>query len=414
MPNPSLSDNNGDVRAENHSLIDELISTVATGSVKQRLRIFQRVTDLLVAGARSYSSQQIALFDDVLQQLSVDIEVKVRAEFAHRLAGMDSAPAKLIRALAFDDEIAVAGPVLIHSQQLSDADLVENASNKSQKHLLAIAQRLKLSDVVTDVLVERGDRHVVQKVVRNKGARFSLAGYGKLTIYARHDRKLTLALGQRSDIPRQYFLKLLETASASVRAKLEAANPQAAAAIRDTIDVVATAMQREAREASHEYKTAARDANRRFNAHTITEANVHAPARGQEFERTVAALSKFGRFPVDLVERALLDEGADMILILAKAAGCSWTTARELLVMYHAKRNLQPDDLTRAFERYKKLSRETARNIVNFHERRMKLRVQKNPQAENASVRNATTGTSIRKSSVRMPAAFRNLAEVPA
>jgi hypothetical protein len=92
MPNPSLSDNNGDVRAENHSLIDELISTVATGSVKQRLRIFQRVTDLLVAGARSYSSQQIALFDDVLQQLSVDIEVKVRAEFAHRLAGMDSAP----------------------------------------------------------------------------------------------------------------------------------------------------------------------------------------------------------------------------------------------------------------------------------------------------------------------------------
>ena len=92
MPNPSLSNNNGDVRAENHSLIDELISTVATGSVKQRLRIFQRVTDLLVAGARSYSSQQIALFDDVLQQLSADIEVKVRAEFAHRLAGMDSAP----------------------------------------------------------------------------------------------------------------------------------------------------------------------------------------------------------------------------------------------------------------------------------------------------------------------------------
>jgi hypothetical protein len=82
--------------------------------------------------------------------------------------------------------------------------------------------------------------------------------------------------------------------------------------------------------------------------------------------------------------------------------------------MYHAKRNLQPDDLTRAFERYKKLSRETARNIVNFHERRMKLRVQKNPQAENASVRNATTGTSIRKTSVRMPSAFRNLAEVPA
>ena len=87
---------------------------------------------------------------------------------------MDNSPPKLIRSLAFDDEIAVAGPVLVHSQQLSDADLVENAANKSQKHLLAIAQRLKLSEVVTDVLVERGDRQVVRKVARNNGACFSL------------------------------------------------------------------------------------------------------------------------------------------------------------------------------------------------------------------------------------------------
>ncbi len=115
----------------------------------------------------------------------------------------------------------MAEPVLIHSQQLSDADLVENASTKSQKHLFAIAQRLKLSEKVTDVLVERGDRRVLHKVVSNRGARFSLAGYGKLTHRARRDRTLTLALGRRSDLPRQYFLKLLETASASVRAKLE-------------------------------------------------------------------------------------------------------------------------------------------------------------------------------------------------
>jgi hypothetical protein len=63
-----------------------------------------------------------------------------------------------------------------------------------------------------------------------------------------------------------------------------------------------------------------------------------------------------------------------MLLLLAKAAGCSWTTARELLVMFAANRNLQPDDITVAFERYRKLSQQTARNIVTFYERRMKLR----------------------------------------
>jgi uncharacterized protein (DUF2336 family) len=371
---------------ENHRLIDELVNAVATGNINDRLRILQRVTDLFLAGSRSYSSQQIALFDDVLRQLAADIEVKARARLANRLAGVDHAPPKLIRALAFDDEIVVAGPVLAHSPQLSDADLVENATTKSQEHLLAIAQRLKLSEAVTDVLVERGDRRVVRRVADNKGASFSLPGYSKLTERARHDRRLTRSLAQRSDIPRQYFLKLLETASASVRAKLEAANPQAAAAIRMTIDDVATAMQHEAREASRKHAVAARDGKRRFGADPVTEANVHAPAQSQEFEKTVVALSRLGRFPIDRVERALLDEGEEMILILAKAADCSWITVRELLLMSSARRNLKSDDLVRACEQYKKLSRETARNIFNFHERRMKVRLPERGQAPQRKV----------------------------
>jgi uncharacterized protein (DUF2336 family) len=353
--------------AESQSILDELISTVATGGVKQRLRILQRITDLFVAGSRGYSDQQIALFDDVLRELSADIEVKARARLANQLADVSNAPRKLIRLLAFDDEINVAGPVLARSGQLSDADLVENASTKSQEHLLAIAQRLKLSEAVSDVLVERGDDRVVHKVVHNKGALFSLAGYGLLTTRARHDRKLMLALGQRGDIPRQHYLKLLECASASVRAKLEAASPRATDAIRDAIDDVATVIQHEVRAASPAHAVAARDANKRFRLYPVMEAHVHSPAHAQEFEKAVVALSKLGNFPVDLVERALLDEHEDMILILAKAAGCSWTTARELSQMRAAGRNMKPEEVAQAFERYRKLNQETARNILKFY-----------------------------------------------
>lgn len=360
--------------AESRSLLDELISSVTTGGRKQRLRILERVTDLFAAGSRNYSHDQIALFDDVLQQLSADIEVEARARLSHQLATIENAPPKLVRSLAFDDEIRVAEPILVHSQQLTDDDLIENATVKSQDHLFAIAQRLKLSPIVTDVLVDRGGQRVIHKVVKNKGARFSLAGYGKLTNRARHDRKLTLALGERSDIPRQYFLKLLEAASSTVRARLEAANPHMVEAIRDTIDDVATAMQRDVRKMSRAHTIAVREAKRRFNVRPITEASVHGPAHAQDFEKTAVALARLGVLPLDLVERALIDEGEDMLLLLAKAAGCSWTTARELLLMYAASRNLQPDEITQAFERYKKLSQETARNIVSFHERRLRLR----------------------------------------
>ena len=360
-------------RHETQSLIDELNDVVAAGGASERKRILERVADLFAAGSRGYSSQQVALFDDVLQKLCADIEVKARARLARRFAHIDNAPPQLIRSLAFDDAIAVAQPVLIHSQQLSDADLVENAATKSQNHLFAIARRLKLSECVTDVLVERGNRKVIHKVAANTGARFSLAGYDKLTHRARRDRKLTLALARRRDLPRQYFLKLLETASASVRAKLEAANPEAAAAIR-AIDEVATGLQQEVRKTSERFANALRDANRSFNAQPFTEANVHAPAHAQEFTRTAIALAKLGRFPVDLVERALIDKGEDMILILARAAGCSWITVKELLLMYVAERNLQPDELTRTFDRYTKLTQEAARQIVDFYGQRVKVR----------------------------------------
>ncbi len=168
----------------NHTLIDELISSVAMGGAKHRLRVLQRITDLFVAGSRRYSGEQISLFDDVLQQLATEVERKARAKLAHQLARMDKAPPKLMRVLAFDNAIDVAGPVLANSPLLSDDDLVENAATKSQKHLYAISQRLKLSQSVTDVLVKRGNRRVVRTVAGNPGARFSLAGYGKLTARA--------------------------------------------------------------------------------------------------------------------------------------------------------------------------------------------------------------------------------------
>jgi uncharacterized protein (DUF2336 family) len=361
------------------SLIDELNEAVSTGGVAQRQRILERITDLFAAGSRGYNGDQIALFDDVLQELVTDIEVQARARLSQRLAHIHNSPPGIIRTLAFDDAIVVAEPVLKYSQVLSDADLAENARTKSQEHLLAIAQRLKLSETVTDILVDRGDHRVVDKVVKNRGARISLSGYEKLTHKARRDRKLTLALSRRSDLPRQCFLKLLEAASASVRAKMELENPQAAAEIRGTIDQIATDVQHEVREASRRHANAERDATRCANVKPFTEANVHAPASKQEFARTAIALSKLCRFPVDAVERALLDKGEDMILILAKAAGCSWTTTRELLLMNVAERNLKPADLEKSFERYKKLSRDVARDVISFHGQRIELRGRRDP-----------------------------------
>jgi uncharacterized protein (DUF2336 family) len=354
------------------SILDELEASIASGSVHHRLKVLQRVTDLFVVGSSRYSGAEIALFDDVLTQLAAEIETQARARLAQRLATLPDSPPGLIRRLAFDDAIQVAAPVLVSSPQLSDADLVENAATKSQDHLYAIAQRFKLSEAVTDVLVERGNRRVVRRAVRNNGAQFSLASYRRMVGYARDDRRLALSIGRRHDVPRQCFLKLLETASFEMRRKLEALNPQAAREIRETVAEVAGAMQYEAREGSRRHQLAARRARHLFRMHRLTESDVHAAAHSQHFVKTAAALAMLGPFPIDLVARVLIDKGTETILILAKAAGCSWATAKAMLLMHSAGRGLSQQDLERASAAFDRLNRETAQRVVKFYERRGK------------------------------------------
>jgi len=139
--------------ANSESLLDELQAALAHGTVARRVETLRRVTDLFLNGAVDYSSDQIELFDDVLQCLMDHIETSAKALLANRLAPIDTAPPLTIRALAFDDLIEVAAPVLSRSERLDDDALIETARTKSQAHLMAISTRRVLSGAVTDVLV---------------------------------------------------------------------------------------------------------------------------------------------------------------------------------------------------------------------------------------------------------------------
>ena len=178
-----------------------------------------------------YSDEQVGLFDDVFQCLIDHIETSAKMLLANRLAPIDTAPPLTIRALAFDDVIEVAGPVLSQSMRLDDKTLIENARSKSQAHLMAISTRRTLSGAVTDVLVQRGNDEVIQSTVNNPGAEFTERGFTRLVNRAEGDDNLTACIGLRPSLPRHLYLKLLAKASDTVRQRLEAANPQQAAEV---------------------------------------------------------------------------------------------------------------------------------------------------------------------------------------
>ena len=361
------------------SLISEIQDTTASGSTKRQLRALTRLTDLFVAGSSGYSEQQIELFDEVFKTLVAVIELKTRAKLARRVATNPNAPAALVRAFAYDDTIAVAAPVLSQSTVLSEADLVVSASTQSQGHLYAIAQRQTISEAITKILIERGEPIVVHTVAKNAGASISDDSFRELVARSGDDSRLALHVGTRCDIPRHHFLKLLETASAAVCSKIVAANPQFGDAVRGAVTEVVDDINEEVRNKSADHAKAKKKVRRLKYWRELGEAEVHAAARAQNFEKTVIALSVLARCPIEIAERAVLNENPGVVQVIAKAAGCSWPTVKSLLLMRVADRRMSKMDLDRARENFERLETRTAKRVLEFYDQRRNAPAVANP-----------------------------------
>jgi uncharacterized protein (DUF2336 family) len=356
----------------NLPLLDELEAALTCGSNARRIRILTRITDLFVASAPRYSEDQIGVFDEVMTRLVDAIDANARARLAHRLAPIANAPSSVIHMLAFDDDIEVAHAVLIQSQRLGERELVANAACKSQLHLAAIAQRKSLSEAVTDVLVEHGERDVVHEVARNKDARFSDAGFRMLVKRSVGDDALAIAVGRRHDVPRPHFLMLMVKASSEVRARLAADNPCVGSAVEDILAEMVGEMRNDPRNAARDSAAALAEVERRDRNGRVGEAEVYQYARDRKFEQTAIALSTLCDTPVDVVERALRDPGAGTVLILAKAAGLSSATTEAVLLLRATDRGMAANDLERALVSFDRLQPEAARRVLSFFRTRVK------------------------------------------
>jgi hypothetical protein len=350
-----------------HTLIDDIQGHATSGSTKKQLRALTRITDLFAAGSSHYSGQQVELFGEVFKTLVAVIELKTRVKLARHLAASPDAPAALVRAFAFDDAVAVAAPVLSQSTVLSEADLTVSASTQSQGHLYAIARRETISEAVTDILINRGEPKVVHAVAANPGARISDGGFGELVARSAADVELALRVGVRHDIPRHQLLKLLETASASVCKKIVAANPQLADAVQDAVTGVVDDINLEVRGRSVGHAKARKKVKLLARSHELRETNVHAAARAQNFEQMVLALSVLADCPIEMAERAVLHENPGVVLVLAKAAGCSWATVKLVLMIEAADRRMSGEDLDRARESFEQLELRTAKRVLEFY-----------------------------------------------
>jgi uncharacterized protein (DUF2336 family) len=198
--------------AESQELLAELESTLGPKPTPRTFEIMREVTDLFVEGVDTYSVSQFAVFDDVICRLIDHNGPPAVAEVSQKLAPIGKGPTNVVRRLASDADLSIAGPFLKGCESVPEADLVKYVKTKRMEYLTLIATRPNLTAAITDVLIERGDDEVRKIVLRNIGAKISDNGFVKLINEARSKPKLGEMIAARDDVPAELrpFLKAIQ------------------------------------------------------------------------------------------------------------------------------------------------------------------------------------------------------------
>jgi uncharacterized protein (DUF2336 family) len=348
------------------SLIDDLETAIQTQSPDKRTEALRRVTDLFLGNAEQFGHEQVDLFGDVLTHLTNQVANNVLAELGTKLAPIDNAPNAIIKKLAYHDEIAVAGPVLAQSTQLSDGDLIEIAKSKGQGHLGAISERARLAAVVTDIIIERGNNDVVRKLSRNQGASFSDTGFVTLTNRATDDEGLAKNLAMRLDMPPQLLQELVLKATEAVREHLLAATPaEDRSRLQDALASASTKALREAA-APRDFRAADASIAKLQDSDRLNEAAIVEFAKAGQYEEMVAGLARLCSAPIELIEKLMQNTRYDGVLVVCKAAGLHWQTFSAILSNRYSHHQVSAMELEKARTDFIKLSASTAQRMLRF------------------------------------------------
>jgi uncharacterized protein (DUF2336 family) len=351
--------------ASDPSIIDEVEESLRKGSHDWGLETLKRAADLFLSSAGSYGSEQVELFDNVFERLIKTIEIRAiadisariaLAEFSEQLSHISQAPPSTVRRLARNDEISIAEPVLKESACLTAADLVDLARHKSEQHVLAIASRWQLKEVITDALLARGYPSVSRRIVNNPGAKISAAGFAIVVAQTESDPELAVQTGIRIDLPSELRDQLVRKATEAVRTRLLSRAPSHLfEEIRRAVDAAAASANRDMSKV-HDFSEAKRLVASLESKGMLDER--------RKYEETIVTLARLSRSRVEVVRPLMQSLRDDGVLVPCKVAQVGWETVSAILQCRYAGSSMSSLELMKAEEQFAAMNLEKARQLL--------------------------------------------------
>ena len=232
------------------------------------------------------------MFGEIFKVLVEVIEFKTRVKLAERFAvdpiRLPASHVPLPRAIAAD----VAAPVLTQSTALAESDLIASARPQSQDHLYAIAQRQSMSEAVTDILIERGERArrpCGREQRKRPHLRWRIWQAGPIVRRRCRACAACRRAARHSSPPLR--LSFLNPPRRTCAARSSRQIRTFADAVQGAVTEVIDSINGDVRKQSQDHANARSRIKRLREWKDLREGDIHAAARAQDFERTVTALT---------------------------------------------------------------------------------------------------------------------------
>jgi uncharacterized protein (DUF2336 family) len=335
----------------------DLLALAHDSSPMARTSLVSGLYDLSLESANLPAGERSMAVDVVLEIIK-HAPIGVRQQVSERLARDTQAPKVLVLALARDEDVSVAYPVLIESPVLEEADLVEIMRKSRAEHRCGTLQRESLSESVSSVAVETGDPQVMRWLVENPGANISRRDMETIVRAASVEPELQKPLVSRADLPQDLATKMQSFLPDDLRRENVRQHPSAAMAADQT------------RATSQSVTATAEDERRVFalarelrKAGTLTIEHLLDTIRGGKLAEFEVVFATYGRISLAVARQILESPSGEAMAVVLKAPGVSKGTFSKLFLLNRQARDPNTEmttALVRASEAFSRLKNSDA------------------------------------------------------
>ena len=292
-------------------------------STLARASLFEKVAGLWLGDNAALNAESQDVMDRLLTDLIPDVEPFVKAKVATSLSQCGTAPARLVRALAHDHDISVAGPILERCKSLPENELLRLAQSGGVLTRLALARREALPLQLAEALCHRRELAVLRLVAANPGARLSRRVFRELTAQAKGDEALCETLLARSDFPADLAFKVFWWVSPPWRRAVVERFPVSAA----QVDIAQHDLGDQPMDAAIAVKHESQD----LSANVEGATSLLKALRNGGLRGAVKSLSAAAGIRADTAARIINDKDAEPMAIALCALGADGTQLRALV-----------------------------------------------------------------------------------